>query len=559
MPDPREAVERAIAADRRHADPALWIARRSDAALGEEAARLAAEGPHGRPLWGRVFAVKDNIDVAGLPTTAACPGYAYQPEASAPVVQRLVAAGAIVMGKTNLDQFATGLVGTRSSYGVPRNVFDPALVPGGSSSGSGMAVAAGIVDFALGTDTAGSGRVPACFGQIVGLKPSLGLLSKEGVVPACRSIDTVSIFAASVDAAMQVAAVAAEAPDFFAAAALPPRWRLGIAEIAPLCDAAVTAAYAAAAALAPQSETVDIGPFLEIARLLYEGPWVAERTAALRGFLESQPEAIHPVTRRILEEGYRRSAVDAFAAFERLDQARAYARSLFRRVDALMLPTVPFCPTRAADAADPIGQNSRLGTFTNFVNLCDLAAIAVPTGLAADGTPTGVTLIGPARSESRLAPLADLLHRRFVRSVGATGRPLPSPIPAAGLLGEEVALFCIGAHMAGLPLNGDILRLGGRFLAEAETEPGYRLFDLGDRPGLLRGGAGAAIRGEVWAMPRSALGALLTSLPSPLGLGQVRLAGGATATGFLMEGVAAEGAREITAFGGWRAYRAQRA
>ncbi len=554
-PDPRSAVEAAITADRRHADPAIWITLRSDCCLRAEAARLAGEGPRGRPLWGQVFAVKDNIDVALLPTTAACPSYAYHPEASAPAVARLVAAGAIVMGKTNLDQFATGLVGTRSPYGTPRNVFSPAHVPGGSSSGSAAAVAAGIVRFALGTDTAGSGRIPAAFGNIVGLKPTLGLIPTEGVVPACRSLDAVSIFARFVDEALAVARIAAANDSTFARAALPPAWRLGTADIAALCTPAIAAAYENARALAPATRAVDIAPLLEIGRLLYEGPWVAERAAALVTLLECDPEAIHPTTRAILREGCKRTAVDAFRAFHRLAEIRAQLAAIFAEVDALLLPTAPFCPTLAEDSSDPFGPNARLGTFTNFVNLCGLAAIAIPAGLGPDGLPTGLTIIGPARSEPVLAPIADHLHRALSPTWGAASAPLPPPAPRDPLGPDEAALFCVGAHMAGLPCNAELRALGARFLAEVWTKPGYRLFDLGARPGLLRDDRGSSVTGEVWAIPKTALGTLLAALAPPLGLGTVWLETG-PAIGFLVESAGLAGAPEITRFGGWRTYLA---
>ena len=557
VPDPREAVEAAIAADRRHGDPNIWISLRTDASLREEAAKLAAEGPRGRPLWGCVFAVKDNIDVAGLPTTASCPAYAYHPEKTAPCIARLAAAGAILMGKTNLDQFATGLVGTRSPYGVPRNVFSSVHVPGGSSSGSAVAVAAGIVRFALGTDTAGSGRVPAAFGQIVGFKPTHGVIPTDCVVPACRSLDVVSVFAPSVDDALAVARIAADPEACLVRAALLPVWRFGVADIASLCTDPVAETYARACALAPARQDVDIAPLLEIGRLLYEGPWVAERTEAFRGLLESAPDLIHPTTRAILREGYKRSAVDAFRAFHRLAEVRAHLAQLFTEIDALLLPTVPFCPTLVEDEADPFGPNARLGTFTNFVNLCGLAAIAVPAGIGADGLPIGVTVIGPACSEPRLVPIADLLHRQLCGSFGMARTPLAPPALPDTLAPEEVALFCVGAHMAGLSSNSVLLRLGARFLTDAWTKPWYRLFDLGGRPGLLRDDGGAAIAGELWVLPKAALGTLLATLAPPLGLGTVQLEA-RLAIGFLVEEAGLASAPEITRFGGWRAYLAAR-
>ena len=563
---PVAAAEAALAADRAHDDPALWITRRADAAILAEARTLEAEGPLGRPLWGVPFAVKDNIDVAGLPTTAACPAYAYATDADAPVVRRLREAGAVLVGKTNLDQFATGLVGVRSPYGTPRNVFDLARVPGGSSSGSASAVAAGVVPFALGTDTAGSGRVPAAFGNIVGLKPTIGSLSARGVVPACRSIDTVSVFARTVDEALAVTRIIAgpdpadpysRTPRFahLRRGAPPPHPRVRVALLGGTCTAAVADGTARAATLL-DAQPLDIAPFLEIATLLYDGPWVAERTAVLEGFLRARPDAIHPVTRAILEGGLARRSADAFRAFHRLAEVRRIAASLFESCDALLLPTAPFCPTLDELADDPIGPNSRLGTFTNFVNLCDLAAIAVPAGFDPDGLPVGVTLVGPAWSEGRLAPLADAVHRALATTVGATGAPLPPPAAPDDLGPDDTALFCVGAHMSGLPLNGALRGLGGRFLRIARTAPAYRLYALGTRPGLLRGTGGAAIEGEVWALPTAAIGALLAGISPPLGLGAVALEGG-PCLGFLAEAAGIAGAEDITGFGGWRAWRAR--
>ncbi len=558
-----EQVRQAIAADAATADPAIWIHREPDAALLDRAAALDAEGKRGRPLWGVPVAVKDNIDVAGMPTTAACPDYAYTPAADAPAVARLRAAGAIVMGKTNLDQFATGLVGVRSPYGVPRAPFDPARVPGGSSSGSGVAVAAGIVPVALGTDTAGSGRVPAMFGNIVGLKPTVGAVPSMGVVPACRSIDTVSVFARSVDEALAVLRVIAgfvaddpysrpPPPGYLRRAALAERVRVVVAEDLSACDApirAVAERWAADLAAVP----VPIAPFLELARLLYDGPWVAERTAALRPMLD-RPEALHPTTRAILEGGLQRSAADAFDAFHLLTRLRRRAAAMFEQADVLLLPTAPCWPTCAELAADPIGPNSRLGTYTNFVNLLDLAAIAVPAGFGPDGAPIGVTLVGPAWSEGRLAALADRVHRAATDRVGATVQSLPPPAAADTLADDETALFCVGGHMSGLALNHQLTALGARFLRVARTAPGYRLFALGDRPGLVAGGVGA-IEGEIWALPTAAVGALLAQVPAPLGFGTVMLEDG-PCLGFLAEAHATAGSHDISHLGGWRSYLA---
>ncbi len=560
MPTPTEAVRAAISADHAYADPALWITRVPDTALLDRAAALEREGPLGRAFWGVPVAVKDNIDVAGLPTSAGCPEYAYLPAVNAVCVQRLLDAGAVVMGKTNLDQFATGLVGVRSPYGVPRNAFDPERVPGGSSSGSAVAVAAGIVPVALGTDTAGSGRVPAMFGSVVGLKPTIGSVSASGMVPACRSIDTVSVFAGSVDAALAVLRVISgpdAADPYSRAAPFPHLRRGGLPDAARIATVAVPEAlagpYARAAALFTSSEPADITTFLDIARLLYDGPWVAERTAALRNVVEIRPDILHPVTRMILLGGLDRRTVDAFDAFHALALARREAASLFARCDALLVPTTLPCPTLIEVAADPLGVNARLGTWTNFVNLCDLAAIAVPAGMGEDGLPFGVTLIGPAWSEGRLAALADHVHRALSQTIGATGMPLPEPAALDPLAADETALFCIGGHMAGLPLNPQLTALGARFMRTARTVAGYRLYALGNRPGLLRAPDGGTVAGEVWGLPTAGIGALLAQVPPPLGFGTVTLEDG-SCLGFLAEAAGIADAPDITLSGGWRAW-----
>jgi allophanate hydrolase len=561
--NPLEAAEAAIAADHAHNDPAIWITRVPDAAVLARAEALRDEGPCGRPLWGMVCAVKDNIDVAGLPTTAACPGFAYTPQTTAPTVQKLLDAGAILLGKTNLDQFATGLVGTRSPYGTPRNMFDLARVPGGSSSGSGWAVAAGIVSFALGTDTAGSGRVPAAFGNIVGLKPTLGSVSTRGVVPACRSVDTVSVLARTVDEALAVQRVIAGFDDADPYSRRPPfahlrrtaeqpHARIAMGDVAALCESETAAMFERAGA-ALGAVKIDVAPFLEIARLLYEGPWVAERTVVLRSVLEHQPDILLPVTRKILESGLSRLAVDAFAAFHRLTEVRSLAERMFQEYDALLLPTAPFCPTLEEVAADPLNPNRRLGTLTNFVNLCDLTGYAIPAGFGADDLPVGVTLLGPAWSEGRLAAIADTLHRKLSTTIGATGDLLPPPTPPDPLADEETALFCIGAHMSGLPLNPQITSLGGRFVRSARTAPTYRLHALGNRPGMQRVASGASIAGEVWALPTAAIGTLLALVPPPLGFGTVELEDG-PCLGFLAESAGIADAPDISRFGGWRAW-----
>ena len=570
---PEALAHEALARAEAWNDPALFIARVPAAEVLARAAALAAEGRRGRPLYGVPFVVKDNIDVSGLPTTAACPAHAYRPAEDAPCVSRLLAAGAVLLGKTNLDQFATGLVGVRSPYGMPRNAVAPELVPGGSSSGSATAVAAGIAAFALGTDTAGSGRVPAACNNIVGLKPSLGLVPTVGVVPACRSLDCVSVFALTVaDAAAVLEAVAGPDPRDPYGRAAPRGWRAAGAARPPAIRLAVPrrdqlafdtdgdaglfeAAAGRAAALGAALEEADIAPFLDAARRLYDGAWVAERSAALRGVLGTRPDALHLVTRGILEGGLSRRAVDAFDDFHAVALARLAARRLFARADALLLPAVPGVPTLDAVAAEPVAANSRLGLYTNFANLLDLAAVAVPAGARPDGRPVGAMLVGPAFGEARLCALGAALHHSAPGlRLGALDAAVPPPPPPDALAPGEAALFCVGVHMAGLPLNGQITGLGARFLREARTAPRYRLHDLGSRPGLVRvARGGGAVAGELWALPEAAVGALLSQVPAPLGFGTVELEGG-PCLGFLCEAAGAEGAPDITAKGGWRAH-----
>ena len=558
----RAALARIAAWD----DPALFITRLPDDAVLVEAARLEAEGPHGRPLFGIPFVVNDNIAVAGVPTTAACPAYGHPAAADAPAVARLRAAGALLLGTVNLDQFATGLVGVRSPHGTPRNALDASLVPGGSSSGSAAAVAAGIAGFSLGTDTAGSGRVPAGCQGIVGLKPSLGLVPTRGVVPACRSLDCVSVFATTAARAAEVLDVLAgpDAEDPYSRPA-PAGWRATGGAVPPFLRVAApqesdllfdtpddAAAYAASLdrlrAMGATVARVSIAPFLALARRLYDGAWVAERTAALRDVVERRPEILHPVTRTILEGGLSRRTVDAFDDFHAAAEARLLARRIFAAHDLLAVPTVPGVPTLADLVAEPIAANSRLGTYTNFVNPLDLSAIAVPAGVRGDGRPVGVTLIGPAFAEALLVAAGGALHR-------AADPAAPAPPPAAPVGAGEAALFCLGAHMSGLPLNGDIVSRGGRFLRTDRTAPSYALHALGPRPGLVRGGSGA-IEGEVWVLPTAAIGGLLATVPPPLGFGTVDLESG-PCLGFLAEASGVADAPDVTPYGGWRAWLAR--
>jgi allophanate hydrolase len=573
--EPAQTVAHAYARIRAHNDRAIFITLRDEADVIAEAKALAAKGDTALPLYGVPFAVKDNIDVAGLPTTAACPAFVHTPKTDATCIARLRAAGAIPVGKTNLDQFATGLVGVRSPYGVPRNVFDAKLIPGGSSSGSAVAVAAGLVAFSLGTDTAGSGRVPAALGNIVGLKPSLGVVSMAGAVPACRTLDCVSVFALTVDDAWAAFAAMAgpDVADPFmrnrtpgVLGLMPPGLRIGVpirGERVFFGDQVSAAEYDAAIArfakLGAAIIEVDIEPFYETARLLYEGPWVAERYLAAQKVIASSPEALHPVTREIIMGGARTSAADAFAAFYKLEDLRRVRDHVFRQIDLLLVPTMPTAYTVAQVLADPIGLNSRLGTYTNFVNLLDLAGLALPASMKPDGTPFGVTLLAPGGQDALLASLGRMFHADTQLTLGATGAPQPpfaalSPAAQSG----EIALAVVGAHLSGMPLNNELKSFGARFLEAAITAPEYRLFALSGapaRPGMLRVGKdGVAIALEVWAMPAEGFGRFVASIPSPLGIGTVRLADGRTVKGFLAEAEGVAGARDISGFGGWRAF-----
>ncbi|WP_329624983.1 allophanate hydrolase [Streptomyces sp. NBC_01255] len=537
----RAAYARIARADR----PEVWIDLRAREDAEADAAAVDARIAAGErlPLAGTVFAVKGNIDVAGLPTTAGCPAYAYRPAADAPAVARLKAAGAVLLGTTNLDQFATGLVGTRSPYGAVRNAVDPAYVSGGSSSGSAVAVALGIADFALGTDTAGSGRVPAALNGIVGLKPTIGLVPTDGVVPACASLDCVTVFARTLPEAERALSFMA-APSARELPALEQRrpgpWRIAVPDPGQLGEldkgwpeafrSAATRLADAGAEILP----VDLTPFTEAAAMLYEGAFVAERYTAVGTFVDARAGSadLDPTVAGIISRARDIPAHRLYADREKLSALRTRAVVALGDADALLLPTTPGHPTLAEVAADPVGTNARLGRFTNSTNLFDLAAVAVPAG-EVNGLPFGVMLIGPAFTDERLARVAGLL----------TTPPL--------------RLAVVGAHLSGQPLNGQLLALGGRLVRTTTTAPAYRLYALDTvppKPGLVRAReGGAAIETEVWQLPAEGLGALLAALPRPMALGSVELADGTSVPGFLCEPEALDGAREITSYGGWRA------
>ena len=576
---PAQTVARSYARIREHNDPAIFINLRDEKAAVAEAEALVARDAATLPLYGVPIAVKDNIDVAGLPTTAACPAFAYSPSRDSTAVARLRAAGAIVVGKTNLDQFATGLVGVRSPYGVPVNPLRADLIPGGSSSGSAVAVSTGLVPLSLGTDTAGSGRVPAMLNNIVGLKPSLGLISTAGLVPACRTLDCVSVFALTVDDAV-TALNAMAGPDpadpysrdrpLAQLSPFPADLRLGVPRAGQLIffgDKVSEAAYGEAlkrwTALGATLVEFDLEPLYETARLLYEGPWVAERYLVIRDLLASSPDAIHPVTREITIAGARLSAADTFAALYRLQGLRSVAGRAFAAIDALVLPTAPTVYSTAQVLANPIELNSRLGTYTNFVNLLDLCGLALPAAMRADDIPFGITLLAPAGKDAQLASIGRVFHADTRLPMGA--RSLPQPPLAAlptGLCGDEIAIAVVGAHLSGMALNGELKALGGRLLEQAQTAPDYRLYALATippKPGMLRvsAGAGSSIELELWALSAASFGKFVAAVPPPLSIGTVRLADGRGVKGFIVEAADVDGAREISAFGGWRAFVAE--
>lgn len=567
-------------------DRHVWIRRLTLEELRTYAQALEGRDPKTLPLFGIPFAIKDNIDLAGVPTTAACPDFAYTPSRSATVVQQLIDAGAIPVGKTNLDQFATGLVGVRSPYGACRNALNPDYVSGGSSSGSAVSVALGLASFSLGTDTAGSGRVPAMLNNLIGLKPSCGRLSATGVVPACRTLDTISIFALTAADAAAVLAVAEgeDASDPYARAMPPAGYNFGAAASFrfgvpraedlefhgnPQGPALFAQAVEQLKALGGTAVEIDLRPFRAVATLLYEGPWVAERYAAIRGFIEQQPQSLHPVTRAITEKGLQISAPDTFEALYKLKALEKQTRGVWNDIDFLLTPTASSAYAIAAVEADPVRLNSNLGHYTNFVNLLDLSAVAVPTALMSMGIPFGVTLIARSGQDLPLLTLAARLHAHGLPTVGATphaphlkgAMPDATPFPSGQL---QVAVC--GAHLSGLPLNPQLTQRGGRLVRSVRSAPLYRLFLLPgsgvQRPGMVRVApgeqGGAAIEMEIWELPARELGSFVAGIPAPLGIGTVQLEDGSSVQGFVCEAYVVAQSQDITHHGGWRAYLSSR-
>jgi allophanate hydrolase len=574
---PPETVHTTFQRIRTVNDAAIFIALRDEAAVLSDAAALATRGASDQPLYGIPVAIKDNIDVAGLPTTAGCPAYAYTPSRDAKVVERLKAAGALIVGKTNLDQFATGLVGMRSPHGMPRNPLRSDLIAGGSSSGSAVAVATGIVPLAIGTDTAGSGRVPAALNNIIGCKPSRGLISTAGVVPACRSLDCVSLFAlTAADAFAALQAIAGpDGDDPYSRAlalgsltALPPGLRVGIPRAQDcifLNDERSELAFASAQRIAQELQAhlvdIDLSAFFEAAHQLYESACLAERTAAVGDFIAREPAHVHPITRQIIGKGNDYSAVDLIRCQQRLLELRAIASAELTRCEVLMVPTIPKPFTVAEVTADPIGVNALLGTYTNFANLLDLAGFACPVSLAPDGTAYGVTFLAPAAGDAELASLAGAFHAQTKLPLGALELPQPPWLPPAhGVRGNEIILAVVGAHRRGMPLNQELTRLGARYLETIRTAPDYQLFLLADgaakKPGLLRVAAGSAaqIELETWALTAAGFGRFVASLPAPMLIGTVRLMDGRLVKGFLVEAEAVTTARNISSYGSWPAF-----
>jgi allophanate hydrolase len=573
---PADVVEEVLrrAEDERY--PNVWITKNSRDRLLELARALPPQPNEELPLYGVPFAIKDNIDLARTKTTAACPDFAYEPKESATVVRRLIAAGALPIGKTNLDQFATGLVGTRSPYGACQSVFNQDYISGGSSSGSAVAVAAGMVTFALGTDTAGSGRVPAAFNHVVGLKPSRGLLSNRGVVPACRSLDCVSIFAGSCHDAQMVLEMATEfdsadpysrarpkngvaIPDSFHFGILPLKQRefFGDTEAAALYEQAIARLHNCGG----ESVEFDFTPFAEAAALLYAGPWVAERWCALNGFYDAHADSIHTVVREIIGGAAKYDAVAAFAGQYRLQELSQAVREVWQRLDILLLPTTGTTYRIKEVLAEPIPLNTDLGYYTNFVNLLDLAALAVPAGFRpGNGLPFGVTLVGPAFSDDALLALGSRFHCALGGNIGVTSskiaeQPLPREKP------DGILLAVVGAHLRGQPLNHQLTSRRARFMRKTRTAPHYRLFALANtqppKPGLRRVAEQLpqGIEVEIWKLDDARFGSFVAEIPPPLGIGTLDLEDGTHVKGFLCEPIGLDGARDITEFGGWVAFR----
>lgn len=549
------------------AQDGVWISLvNRDEALAR-AYDLERQDPNGLPLYGIPFAVKDNIDVAHLPTTAACAAFAYTPDVDATAVRRLLEAGAILIGKTNLDQFATGLVGTRSPYGVCANPFDARFIAGGSSSGSAVSVSTALVSFALGTDTAGSGRVPAAFNNIIGLKPSRGRVSTQGLVPACRSLDCVSIFALTVEDAESVLSVMSE--PVIAASPLEDSFRFGVPQQAALefygdnyNSMLFNTAIEQLQALGGRAIEIDFQPFREAAQLLYDGPWLAERYAGIREFYDTHAATLLPITREIIGRGREYTAADLFAGQYHLQALQTQTKAIWKQMDLMLVPTTPGIYSMAEVAAEPLKLNSQLGYYTNFVNLLDLCALALPSGFRSDGLPFGITLIAPSGRDASLCELGSRYQQLLRLPMGATPhlsphRPKPARAPAG------IRLAVAGAHLSGQPLNSQLISRNATLVRTCRTAPCYRCYLLSDtlppKPGLVRAtddDEGVSIEVEIWELTADAFGSFVANIPPPLGIGTILLEDGDHVKGFLCEGHAISNAMDISHYGGWRNYLA---
>ncbi|WP_444438579.1 allophanate hydrolase [Pseudomonas sp. A6] len=559
----------------------LFIHLLTPAELEPYLVALDGRSPDELPLYGIPFAIKDNIDLAGIPTTAACPAFAYTPQTSATLVQRLVELGAVPLGKTNLDQFATGLNGTRSPYGECRNSVLADYPSGGSSAGSSLAVALGVASFALGTDTAGSGRVPAALNNLVGLKPSKGLLSNHGLVPACRTLDCISYFSATAAEASELLALSARHDPLDAYSRANPAWNDGSAFGAPRpfrfgvpraqdleffgCaegPALFAQAIEQLRGIGGTPVEIDFAPFLEAARLLYEGPWVAERYSVAGELIERQPDAVLPVIRAVLEKAPGASAVELFRAQYRLQALKARCDAIMAGLDCVLTPTIGRPVSLAELHAEPVLRNAELGYYTNFMNLLDYAALALPSAFMGNGLPWGLTLFGRTFSDQYLLGLGDALQRASALPL-VGGNALAGPAPKTPAHNDRARLVVCGAHLDGLALNWQLRQRGARLLQATRSAPAYRLYALAGgpplRPGMLRvAEGGVAVEVEVWELPSAELGSFLSGIPAPLGLGKLELADGSWETGFICDAWGLAGAEDISAFGGWRAWLASR-
>lgn len=558
---------------------AVWIHLLSDDELKPYLEALKAKPQAECPLWGVPFAIKDNIDLAGIPTTAACPDFAYTPEKSAHVVQQLIAAGAIPLGKTNLDQFATGLVGTRSPYGATPNSFNPEYISGGSSSGSSVATAEGVVSFALGTDTAGSGRVPACFNNLIGLKPSKGLLSTSGVVPACRSLDCVSVFALTATDAKSIFYVAEsfDATDAFARSNpvtnighvnMPSNFTFGVPlpeQLVFFGDEAYQQAFAESLvlleSLGGKKIEIDFTPMLDTAKLLYEGPWVSERYVATQEIIETNPKAMEDVIYTIISGGESPKATDAFSALYKLQANKQIADKLVAKVDLLVTPTAGRHFTIAEINEEPIARNSQLGYYTNFMNLLDYAAVAVPTCFTTTKMPFGITLFSEAFSDQKLLTLAERIQHKTALTLGATDHVYQETDQSLEDSQGYIDVLVCGAHLSGMVLNQQLLARGAWLKQTTLSAEKYRMYAVQGavvRPAMIRDEEnGASFEVEIWSLPVSEFGSFVVGISQPLGIGKVETIEGEWVTGFIAEGYAADIGSDISEFGGWRNYIAK--